>query len=260
MPSHQVDGCRYITFESFDGVFHAAIGRRGGFSPAPWSSLNLGGMVGDEPRRVKENINQVCLALRRDPRSIYDVWQVHGNRVVCTEVPRHPEQGHLQADAILTNSPGVTLLMRFADCVPILLWDPGKNVVGLVHAGWGGTVKQVAGEAIRTMEMHYRSHPEEIRAVIGPSIAAHHYPVGGEVVNQVRAAFGEEANKLLKEKENENRVEFDLWAANEMILRSAGVRQVVVSGICTACHLEDWYSHRAEAGKTGRFGVLIGLA
>ena len=196
-------------------------------------------------------------AVRRDPESLYDVWQVHSAEVMCADAPRLPDVPHIKADAILTNNPQVTLFMRFADCVPILLFDPAQLVVGLVHAGWQGTVKKVVAAAVNAMVDGFGSQPRDIQAGIGPSIGAHHYQVGPQVVEKVRQAFGDHAEDLLPRQGGA--VQFDLWAANRILLGQVGVEQIETSNLCTACHVEDWFSHRAENGKTGRFGVLVGL-
>lgn len=265
MPFHQKQAIRYHTFESLDdaGVLHASISRQGGVSPEPWASLNLGGTVGDERSRVLENHRRAFQALGRPFESRYDVWQVHGVEVVCTDAPRPLDQPHARADAILTDSPEVTLFMRFADCVPIFLYDPKRRVVGLVHAGWQGTVKQAARVAVQTMTERYRSNPGDVLAGIGPSIGPHHYEVGPEVVELVRKAFGADASGLLHSSngsEAKSAVKFDLWSANRLSLESAGVQRIEVAEICTACHPEMWYSHRGEYGRTGRFGALISLS
>jgi polyphenol oxidase len=259
MPFHQKDSLRTYSFDVLDelGLVHAVFTRQGGFSPPPWDSLNLGGTVGDDPVRVKANRLLAFQAMGRDPGSLFDAWLVHSAEVICADAPRDLSNLPQKADAILTDRPEVTLFMRFADCVPILLHDPVRQVAGVVHAGWLGTVRQVAGAAVRAMIDRYGSKAQDIRAGIGPSIAAHHYPVGDEVVRQVRKVFGSDAASLLPS--SNGAVQFDLWAANRLILERSGVQQVEVAGLCTACHLEDWYSHRAEKGKTGRFGVLVAL-
>jgi hypothetical protein len=261
MPFHEADSLRYYTFDSLAGLalLQAVITRRGGVSAAPWASLNLGGTVGDDPAHVQANRQRAFHAVGIVAEQVYDVWQVHSADVVVTDRPRPANEPHLKADAILTDRPGVNLFMRFADCVPILLFDPRRKAIGLVHAGWKGTVDQVAGRAVATMQQAYRSAPQDILAAIGPSIGAHHYEVGAEVVAQVKQAFGADAAGLLTADGPAGRIQFDLWNANRCVLEHAGVRQVEVAGICTACHVEDWYSHRAELGKTGRFGAIIGL-
>jgi copper oxidase (laccase) domain-containing protein len=124
-------------------------------------------------------------------------------------------------------------------------------------------VNGVAAAAVQEMQSVYHSNPSDIVAAIGPSICARHYEVGQEVVEQVRQAFRTDTEKVLLQGNGElspGKAYFDLWVANRLILENAGVRQIEIANICTACHPEDWYSHRAEKGKTGRFGVLVGLA
>jgi YfiH family protein len=264
MPFHQSNTIRYYSFDILDevGVAHGVFTRRGGVSSQPWNSLNVGATVGDDPGNVHKNRLRAFQALHRPFESLFDVWQVHGTEVVCADAPRPAGQDHQKADVILTDRLGVTLFMRFADCVPIYLHDPVHQVVGLVHAGWLGTVRQAAAVAIQAMQARYGSRPQEVLAGIGPSIAAHHYEVGSEVISQVQAAFGAEAFGLLRSPDgasSEGHALLDLWAANRLVLERAGVRQIEIAGICTACCLEDWYSHRAEKGRTGRFGALIAL-
>jgi YfiH family protein len=259
MPFHQTGSIRYYTFDSLDdaGVTHAVFTRRGGLSPDPWSSLNVGGLLGDDPKRVYQNRVLSFHSIGLTPESVYDAWQVHGDEVICADNPRPPDKPHRKADAILTDSPEVTLFMRFADCVPVILYDPLKKVVGLAHAGWKGTVEAVVTRAVEKMQLEYASQVRDIYAALGPSIGPHHYEIGDEVAAQVMQAFGQEAGELLSRRNGS--MHLDLWAANRLLLERAGVRKIEVSGICTACHLEDWYSHRAEGGKTGRFGALISL-
>jgi YfiH family protein len=259
MPFHQKDSLRVYRFDSLDesGLVHAVFTRQGGFSPAPWDSLNVGGTVGDDPERVKANRVLAFQTMGRDPNTLFDVWLVHSAEVICAEAPRDLSCLPPKADAILTDRPEVTLFMRFADCVPILLHDPVRRVAGVVHAGWLGTVRRAVGAAVWAMSARYGCKPQDIRAAIGPSIAAHHYPVGQEVAEQVRHAFGMDAQDILPSRNGA--VQFDLWVANRLVLEQSGVQQVEIAGICTACHLEDWYSHRGENGKTGRFGVLVAL-
>lgn len=265
MPFHTADSVRYFTFNllTMPGLTHAVFTRRGGVSPWPWAELNLGGTVGDEPSRVAANREKACHSIGRSVDSLFDVWQVHSNQVVSVTAPRPVDQPHQQADAMLTDRPGVTLLMRFADCVPILLYDPLKGVIGLLHAGWLGTVRKVASCAVHAMQDRYGSRPGDILAAIGPAIGAHHYRVGPEVIEQFNLVFGPQAEQFFQPADMQGAY-LDLWAANRFLLESAGVRQLEIAGICTACHLDDWYSHRAESGNnpvhtTGRFGVMIGL-
>ena len=259
MPFNQVGTISYFTFDhlSHAGVVHGVLTRQGGASGAPYHSLNVGRMVDDEPDHVEENHRRGMRALNRALPGLAETRQVHG--VEIAPVERFPAQTweRPEADGLVTDQVGVTLFMRFADCVPILLFDPQKKAVGMAHAGWRGTVNRVAEHAVRDMQTRYGADPINILAGIGPSICPKHYPIGAEVVNQVKDTFGEEASWLLCQENGT--AHLDLWAANRLVLEQAGVRKIEVSGLCTACDVENWYSHRAEQGRTGRFGALIGL-
>ncbi len=259
MPFVERDGLRYFVFPRLAeaGVLHGVFTRHGGESPPPWASLNVGGTVGDDPQRVWRNLARAFAALGRAPESRYETWQVHGADVVVADAPRNPNRPYEQADVILTANPEVTLAMRFADCVPVLIFDPVRRVLALVHAGWQGTVKRAPAAAVQAMRERFGSDPQDLLAAIGPSIGVDHYEVGEDVVAQVRAVFGDRAPALLPQPNG--RVHFDLWAANRLTLTQAGVRHIEIAGLCTACHLEDWYSHRAERGRTGRFAVLAAI-
>lgn len=263
MPFHQSGQVRYFTFSNLDdaGVRHAIFTRRGGVSPNPWAELNVGGTVGDDPERVVENRNRAFLSMDCDIDTIFDVWQVHSSAVVCARSPRSADEPHLKADAILTDARDVTLFMRFADCVPIFLFDTKHKVIGIVHAGWKGVVERTVSAAIDRMVGTYATRPGDIRASIGPSIAAHHYQVGFDVEHLIRKTFGREADQILLPDGDKQagRIYLDLWAANRLLLEKSGVRDIEIASICTACHLDDWYSHRVENGNTGRFGALISL-
>lgn len=254
------EGLEYFKFSSMDNgnIVHGIFTRKGGISPNPWASLNLGGTVGDSRENVVENRRRIYQVMGRQVESIYDVWQVHSADIICTDEPRPLSAPHIKADAILTNNPGITLFMRFADCVPILLYDPRKKVVGIVHSGWMGTVNKIAARAVQTMHEHYGSEPADILAGIGPSIGPDHYQVGKDVVDAVNHTFGSQSDEVVTHLNGHPT--FDLWRANEILLQSAGVESIEIAGVCTACDTDRWYSHRAENGKTGRFGAFISLA
>ncbi len=254
------EGLRYFQFDLFNNqpLFHAILTRRGGFSKVPYDSLNTGGTVGDDPDAVLANHKKLFDILEHNFESRFDVWQVHGTEVLCTSSPRDLTTPHQKADGILTDNPDVTLFMRFADCVPILLYDPVNGAIGIVHAGWQGTYKQIARIAVERMTACYGSRSGDLLAGIGPSICQHCYEVGNEVLNAFNVSFGSETAKRYFT-EQEGAYYLDLWKANREILQNAGVGQVEVSGLCTAEHLDDWYSHRGEHGKTGRFAVLMSV-
>ena len=255
----QFESLVYYQFKSLlqQDLIHGVFTRHGGVSPDPWHSLNLGSTVGDAPDKVAENRQRLFSALDRPVRSVFDAWQVHSANVVVADRPRN-DRPHTKGDIILTDDPGVTLLMRFADCVPILLFDPRRRAIGIAHAGWLGTVRRAAEFAVQAMVQTFQSDPADMLAGLGPSIGPDHYTVGAEVVEQIEGSFGRAASRHLDHRNGKTYL--DLWSANRALLQEQGVVQIEVAQICTACHTNDWYSHRSEGGKTGRFGVAIALS
>jgi polyphenol oxidase len=255
----QHKGLQYYQFDIFKNqpLFHAVLTRHGGFSQSPYDSLNFGGTVGDDLKDVLRNHQWTYQALGYNFYSRFDVWQVHGTKIVCGDSPRRPGSPHEKADGILTDNPELTLFMRFADCVPILLMDPQKKAIGIVHAGWQGTYKKIAKIAVEKMVFRYGSKPETLLAGIGPSICQDCYEVGSEVLQAFMSSFGDGAKYFIKN--HNDQYYLDLWACNRDILKMAGVKRIEIAELCTACHVDDWYSHRAEGGKTGRFGILMAI-
>ena len=115
----------------------------------------------------------------------------------------------------------------------------------------------VAAEAVKRMVSEFGSVPENILAGVGPSICTEHYPVGAEVVQAALQAFGNMVGEVVWK--NNGSYHFDLWGANQLVLENCGVQKIEQSRLCTFCDNDDWFSHRAEQGKTGRFGVLLAL-
>jgi polyphenol oxidase len=148
-------------------------------------------------------------------------------------------------------------LLRYADCTPVLIYDPAHHALAVVHSGWRGTVQGAARAAVAALAESYGSHPGDMVAAIGPSIGPCCYEVGREVVDAVRAVFAR-PDELLPIRVGGLR-HFDLWMANWRWLAEAGIRQIEVSGMCTACHNDEFYSYRAEAGRTGHFGAVMEL-
>jgi hypothetical protein len=258
MPFRQDGELRILEFDSLRNprMTHAVFTRHGGMSPAPWASLNLGSTVGDSLENVRANRARVMNALDRSEESLHEVWQTHSNEVLVVAAPRGSAP-LIQADAMITRSAQVTLLMRFADCVPVLLFDPEVPAVGIAHAGWLGTVRQTAAHTVRAMVAHLGSRPASIRAALGPAIGVDHYAIGPDVEQQFRQAVGGDAERHLMHRDG--RLHLDLLSANRALLEAEGLREIEEARICTACNPVDWFSHRGEEGRTGRFGAAIAL-
>jgi len=219
--------------------------------------LNVGRTVGDDPAAVAHNKRLMAQALDLPPESACTVWQVHSADTVVITEPPEPQEWLARADGLVTNCPGVALEMRFADCTPILLYDPVRRVIGLAHAGWRGTVAGAGPSAVRAMVEAFGCRPADILAGIGPSIGPGRYQVGNEVVDAVHRSFG--STDGLVHRAGDGSAYLDLWAANRQALLAIGVVQVEVAGICTADRTDEFYSYRAEKGRTGRFGAVLAL-
>jgi len=165
--------------------------------------------------------------------------------------------GRPQVDAMTTATIGRHLVVTCADCLAVYVLDPETPAIGLAHAGWRGTVLGAGVSALRTLTDAFGTRPQDVQAAIGPSIGPQRYQVGEEVVAAVAEAFG--GTDGLVQRADDGSAYLDLWAANELALQRAGVTQIEVAGLCTATRTDEFYSHRAERGRTGRFGVIAAL-
>ena len=232
--------------------------RHGGVSSGTYATLNLSFGVGDRPRDVLENRRRAAAALGADLADVVFGKQVHGAVArVVTGADRGrgaavADEGVGEADALVTSDPGTVLGALVADCVPIVLYDPGAHVLACVHAGWRGTVARVADAALAAMAA-LGTRPADVVACFGPAIGPDRYQVGEEVAQAVRECLGERA-PLVFRPDGTGRWLCDLWSANRLLLREAGVadRNIHVATIPTG---GDFFSNR-KARPCGRFGVL----
>ena len=239
------------------GLRHAVFSRRGGVSLAPFDSLNMSLAVADERDRVYANRRRAYGLFDRDTDTVVHAHLVHGATVARVTTAENGTWVH-HVDGLITNQPGCTLTMSFADCAPILLYDPVRRAIGLGHAGWKGAVADLPGALVRAMTEQFGSNPAHLLAAIGPCIGPCCYEVGDQVIDAVKGAF-ERTGELLRTTDDGRRLHFDLPEANRRNLQTAGVGYIELSDYCTACHTDLFFSHRAEKGKTGRFGVVLSL-
>lgn len=234
---------------------HAVFTRLGGVSSEPFESLNFGGTVGDSPKNVAENHRRALAAFGISGKDVVSPHQVHGSVVANVN---ESAKGTLirGTDALITNTTGLGLLLRFADCTPVLIYDAEHHAVGLAHAGWRGVAAKVIHETVKAMVENFASRPENLWAGIGPAIGPQHYAVGPEVVEAIQATL---APQSAVAKQREGKWYMDMPKAITLQLQSLGITDIEPSELCTASNTDEWFSHRAEQGKTGRFGVLVML-
>lgn len=236
-------------FGAYPSLVAAESTRHGGVSKAPYASLNLGLYTADDPAAVQENRRRFFHSLGASEETAAGAHQVHGDRVLRVEASGQYEG----FDALVTNRPGVFLTVTVADCTPILLYDPRRQVVAAVHAGWRGTVAGIAAKALAAMQREYGAAPADCLAYIGACIDECSYEVDADVADHFPTPF---------RRWDPGRQKFflDLKAANRAQLVEAGVpaAHIEVSPHSTVLHNHDYFSHRAEGGRTGRMLALIG--
>lgn len=251
-------GLAHYRNEHWRALKHGIFTRGGGVSAGQWRALNLGGNIGDDPAAVAENHRRMYDAVRAQGARVATTWLVHGTDVLTVAAPPNGRGWLAKADGMITDQPDLPLVMRFADCVPLLLHDPVKRAIGLGHAGWRGTVKGIAAALVAAMANAYGSQPRDLQAVIGPAISRANYQVGGEVARAAQQYFGENSG-IIQYDPDDGSASLDLWLANQLDLQGAGVQQIETLRLCTYDNTDEFYSHRAEQGMTGRFGVIISL-
>ncbi|HWR42423.1 peptidoglycan editing factor PgeF [Sporomusa sp.] len=263
---HSANGVWYGEFASFyaKGIKHGISTRLGGQSTAPFASLNLGLHVGDDAETAWHNRQAFCQAVGLPAEKVVTAEQVHGAVVQQVTLQdagrgaRHYHESIKGTDALITNVPGLPLMLFFADCVPVIILDPVSKAIGVSHAGWKGTVAKIGQQTVLAMQQQYNTNPADCLVGIGPSIGPCCYEVDEVVINKLRASFNKWEELVTP---RGDRWQFNLWEANRQQLREIGIadNNISVSGICTACNTQIFYSHRAEAGRTGRIGAIIAL-
>lgn len=262
------ENIKYYIIEEFADtglVTHAFCTKLGGVSKGDFAELNLGFHTGDKKENIIKNRQRICNELGVDYHKVVAGEQIHSDNI---EIVTKADQGRgavgyqdsiSETDALVTNQAGVTLTSYYADCVPIIILDPVKEVVALAHGGWKGTVKKIGHKTILNLEQEFGSNPEDILVGIGPSIGPCCYEVDDYVINLLKQSF-DYWNQLVT-KTGDNSWRFDLWQANSRQVQDIGVlkENIIISELCTACNTDQFYSYRAESGTTGRMASLIKL-
>jgi YfiH family protein len=254
------DGIVTYHFEALlgEGLVHAVFTRLGGVSQGPFASLNVGNTVGDDAAAVTENHARVYDYLGLDPQSVVSPRQVHGNRV-ATVGSAQAGQVLANTDGLVTGDPGTAMMLRFADCQPILLYDPAHHALGLVHVGWRGLAQGIARRAVEAMREAFDTRARDLIVGLGPAIGSCCYVVGQNVAAAMAYALDDWKQALSPE--GAERWRLDLSIANAQQLAAEGVPEIRIerSNLCTACSNDLFYSHRANQGRTGRFAVVAVL-
>jgi len=246
MEWREKDGVRWLQ-AGLDGAGAVFSTRLGGVSETPYDSLNLGLLTDDAPEAVTENRRRLSAALGFEPEQVVFARQVHGTRLIehptesrgsfrTASVQKEPRDGLPEADGHVVRDPGLAPLVFTADCLPVAVAGPGG--VAMLHAGWRGLAGGILAAGVEAVEA--------TSAAIGPGIGPCCYEVGEEVLG----AFAD-----LGEGVAEGRM-LDLPEVALRQLARAGVEWIESAGLCTSCEEELFFSHRRDAGRTGRQGGM----
>ena len=239
-------------------VPHCFTTRYGGVSTGTQASLNLAFGRGDSMENVEENLRILADALEFDPKKYVLTRQTHSDIVrVVTDADCNGlcHKDYPECDALVTNTPGVSLLVFTADCTPLLLHDPVTGAVGAAHAGWRGTVQSIGAKAVEAMVQNFGCEAKNIRAAIGPNIAQCHFETDADVPEAMIAAFGDEVKAYIEQRGE--KYHLDLKKINALVLRRAGVEHIEISEDCTYCQSDRFWSHRVTKGERGSQGAVI---
>lgn len=266
-------------------LVHGFSTRRGGVTTCyQGKTLNLGFTKDDARENVEKNRDKLLLTLgaahKRASWPLVTLKQIHSDLI---HVVTSPEPARLTGDGLITNVPGIALAVMTADCFPVLLVDRRNRAVGAFHAGWRGTVKRIAEKGLGIMRHEYGTRAKDVIAAIGPGIQQCCYEVGEELKSQFESQFAYAA-ELFRSVQHSDivrekypllfmnmrapghgdlciKLHLDLCEANRRQLMAAGIpkNQIVTLKHCTACDPRQFFSHRAERGRTGRMMAVIGI-
>lgn len=247
------------------GLVHGFSSRTGGYSEGCYSSLNLGLTSGDNVMHVRQNRLLFATTLGIAPERVVCGRQVHSTNIARVD-GADTGRGFLDAaqalpdtDGLVTAQRGVALMTLYADCVPVLFYEPKQRVIAVCHCGWRGTVGRIAAKMADIMVSEYGCAAQQICAAIGPSISQAAYEVDLPVLEQFRQVFSFADQLIVPVDETHGKV--DLWEANRLQLLETGLlaEHIDISGLCTYQNRQSFFSHRADQGKTGRNGAMLML-
>lgn len=247
----------YLVAEGI-AVPHCFTTRYGGVSSGSQESMNLAIGRGDSPENVEANLRILAKALGYDAGKYVLTRQIHSDivRVVTdADCSGFFHRDYPECDALVTNTPGVTLMVFTADCTPLLFHDPVTGAVGAAHAGWRGTAQNIGAKTVEAMVKNFGCDPENIRAAIGPNLGQCHFETDLDVPAALTATYGEEVLSLIRH--SGEKYFPDLKLINALALRRAGVRHIEISDCCTWCESQRFWSHRVTRGDRGSQGAVI---
>lgn len=240
-------------------IVHFFSSRNSGVSNGVFESLNFGTRHGEE-KNMKTNLLLLANSLDLDAAKFIIPKQTHGDKIVIVTETNSFDVFE-NTDALVTNIPSITLSVKTADCVPILLFDPVKKAIGAVHSGWRGTAQNIAGKTVKTMSQTFGSEPENIIVAIGPCIGSKNYEVGIEVLQKIKSVTSDHKRIFDSENIKTGKAFLDLTHANVQLCLQAGIKEKNIDTLelCTFTMKDDFFSARRDGHITGRMinGISI---
>lgn len=255
--TNKIGKLEYLTAQGIC-VPHGFTTRLGGVSRGILDSLNIAIKEGETRENVERNLAILAEGVGFDLDKLVCTHQTHSDIVRVVTEADHVSVFHRdypECDAIVTNDPGVALMIYTADCTPLLFHDPVTGAVGAAHAGWRGTAADIGGKTVRTMAEAFGCDPQNIRAAIGPNIGGCCFETDADVPEAMIATLGEEARNYIRTAGEKYYV--NLKEINAALLRRAGVARIEISADCTACQPDRYWSHRVTRGQRGSQGAVI---
>ena len=243
-------------WESYEGLLHGFMGRRGGKSIGPYAGLNVSYRVGDDPKVISQNICDMKLAVGIHDGRIITMKQVHGDNIVEVKDKSLKEAG--EADGMVTAEKDIYLGVLTADCLPLLFVAPKQKLVAAVHAGWRGTLAGLAEKTVHFFKTQYDVEADELEVALGPSIGVCCYEVKDDVAGPLMKRWGKLTTPSIVVKKGKSFI--NLRRLNRDILRASGVpgNRLFQVGPCTSCAADEFFSYRREHSETGRQISFIG--
>ena len=255
--TQKIGALEYLTAEGITTP-HCFTTRFGGVSRGIFDSMNIAIKEGETEENVRQNLSILGEALGFSLEDIIATRQTHSDivRVVTRSDHRGPfHRDYPECDGLVTNDPGVALMVFTADCTPLLLHDPVTGAVGAAHAGWRGTAAGIGAKTVAAMVDAFGCDPKNIRAAIGPNIGGCCFQTDADVPQAILAAYGQEAQAYIRTVGDKYYV--NLKEINALSLRRAGVVHIDISDACTACQPDRFWSHRVTQGQRGSQGAII---
>ncbi len=258
---HEIAPLRFFShLYQYDRLLHFVSSRGGGVSKGIYHSLNLSYTAGDDPEHVTENRKRLAEELDITPAHFLFPGQCHTANIEVIHNLDQVKEGITETDALITRVPQVCISVLVADCVPLLFYDPQKQVVAAAHAGWRGTVQSIAAKVVETLKQEFDVSPANLLVGIGPSIGPDSYEVGEEVIREVKSNIHLENEEVLSH-QSPGKAYLNLWAANRLQLLNGGVnpRHIEESRIDTFESSDLFFSARQLGNPCGRFaaGIMI---